>query len=226
MSVATATINAEVKPGTMSKPAENTVVRAAQPSKPRGAAKPSTGDKSLGVYYQALLSRRLALPIATVGGNVRQLLEEVANKTYGGKCGPEGYVKPGSVKVMEYSAPMLKADSVVFQATFECLVCNPVEGMVINAVAKRITKAGIRAEVPDGSNDEHPPMVIFVSRDHHFQSEPFNNVNIGDNIQVKIIGVRFMLNDDYVSAIAQLVERPQVAEKPAPKRKPRLVIQK
>lgn len=180
--------------------------------------------KSLGVYYQALLTRRVALSIASVGGNVRQLLEEVINKTYGGRCGPEGYIRPNSAKVMEHSAPMLKADSVVFQVTFECLVCNPVEGMIVNAVAKRITKAGIRAEVPDGSNDENPPMVIFVSRDHHFQSEPFNNVNIGDQIQVKIVGVRFMLNDSYVSAIAQLVERPTVVDKPVPKRKPRLVI--
>lgn len=204
----------------MSAPKENVVVSTRKTEMKRD--KPNV--KSLGVYYQALLTRRVALSIASVGGNVRQLLEEVVNKTYGGRCGPEGYIRPNSAKVMEHSAPMLKADSVIFQVTFECLVCNPVEGMIVNAVAKRITKAGIRAEVPDGSNDENPPMVIFVSRDHHFQSEPFNKVNIGDQIQVKIIGVRFMLNDSYVSAIAQLVERPSVVEKAPPKRKPRLVI--
>ena len=196
----------------MSSKAENVVVRRSEPK------------RSLGVYYQALLTRRVALPIASVGGNVRQLLEEVVNGTYGGRCGVEGYIRPNSAKVMEYSAPMLKADSVVFQVTFECLVCNPVEGMVVNAVSKRITKAGIRAEVPDGSDTDTTPIVIFVSRDHHFQSEAFNKVGVDEPIQVKIIGVRFRLNDTYVSAIAQLVEKPTVVERAAPKRKPRLVI--
>jgi hypothetical protein len=34
-----------------------------------------------------------------------------------------------------------------------------------------------------------------------------------------------MLNDKYVSAIAQLVEKPTVVERAATKKKPRLVIQ-
>lgn len=180
---------------------------------------------SLGVYHQALLTRKVALPIASLGGNIRQILEDVIDKTYGGLCGPEGYIRPNSVKVTEHSASVLKGDSVIIHTTFECLVCNPVEGMIVNAVAKRITKAGIRAEVPDGSNGETPPMVIFVSRDHHFQSEAFNKVGMDEPIQVKIIGVRFMLNDKYVSAIAQLVEKSTVVERATIKRKPRLVIQ-
>lgn len=199
---------------------ENVVVKQNDMTK----GKRSSSNKALGIYYQAMLNRRVALPIASVGGNVRQLLEDVVNKTYGGKCGPEGFIRPNSSKIMNYSAPMLKADAVVFNVIFECLICNPVEGMIINAIAKRVTKAGIRAEVPDSPDDETTPMVIFVSRDHHFQNDAFNNVNIGDTIQVKVIGVRFMLNDNYVSTIAQLVDKPSVVDKPVSKRKPRLVI--
>lgn len=180
--------------------------------------------KSLGIYYQAVLSRPIALSIASVGGNTRQLLDEVLNKTLGGKCGPEGYIKPGSVKVMTYSAPVLKAQNVAFQVAFECLICNPVEGMIVNAVVRNITKAGIRAEVPEGIQGEETPMVIFVSRDHHFKESAFNDVKVDDSIQVKIIGTRFKLNDKYVSAIAQLVDRPTVVEKVTLKRKPKLVI--
>lgn len=204
--------------------AENVKVVGTERGKGMGtgdAAKP----RSLGIYYQAMLTRRVSLSIAHVGGNVRQLLEEVINQTICGKCGPEGYIKPGSAKVMEHSAPMLKADTVVFQVTFECLICNPVEGMIVNAVAKNITKAGIRAEIPEGANGENTPMVIFISRDHHFQSTAFGNVKVDDDIQAKIIGVRFMLNDRYVSAIAQLVERPSVVEKRVVRqRKPKLTM--
>lgn len=187
----------------------------------------AANTKALGIYYQAVLTRRVSLSIALMGGNVRQLLEEYINRTITGLCGPEGYIAPNSAKIMNYSAPNLKADTVVFQVTFECLVCNPVEGMIVNAVAKNVTKAGIRAEVVDTSVDEDvsSPMVIFVSRDHHAQNAAFNDVKVDDNIQVRIIGIRFKLNDKYISAIAQLVEKPTTVEKVTLKKKPRLVIQ-
>lgn len=181
--------------------------------------------KALGIYYQAMLTRRVSLSIANIGGNVMQLLEHVINQTVCGKCGPEGYVRPNSAKVLNYSAPMLKADTVVFETTFECLVCNPVEGMMVSCVVKNVTKAGIRAEVPDGVDGETTPMLIFVSRDHHFQNPAFNNVQVDETIQVKVIGVRFKLNDKYVSALAQLVDKPATAAKPIIKgKKPKLVI--
>lgn len=185
--------------------------------------KAEVNQKTLGIYHQVLLTRRINLSIAALGGNVRQLLEQYINLNISGLCGPEGYIAPNSAKVMNYSAPVLKAEMVMFQVTFECLVCNPVEGMIVNAYAKNITKAGIRAEVGDNSDEmSTTPMVIFVSRDHHAQNKSFNDVNVNDEIQVKIIGVRFKLNDKYISAIAQLVDKPTIVK--TIKKKPKLVI--
>lgn len=170
--------------------------------------------KTLGTYYQAILARRISLSISNIGGNMRQILENIAEKTFAGKCGPEGYVKPGSIKIQAIGAPIMKADTVIFQVTIECLICNPVEGMIVNCVVKNITKAGIRAEVPEGPDGQETPMVIFISRDHHYNDAQLNNISPEDNIQVKVIGSRFMLNDKYVSVIAQLVEKPSIVEKP------------
>jgi DNA-directed RNA polymerase subunit E'/Rpb7 len=196
-----------------------------QVPKKRKESQGNANPKTLGIYYQAMLTRRISLSIANIGGNVMQILENVINKSVCGKCGPEGYIRPNSAKVLNHSAPMLKADTVIFNVTFECLVCNPVEGMSVSCVAKNITKAGIRAEVPDGVSGENTPMVIFVSRDHHFQNPTFNNVQVDETINVKIIGVRFKLNDKYISAIAQLVDKQHV-EKITLKRRPKLTIKK
>ena len=207
-----------------SKIIENTIV-APKNDNITNKPKMNVNQKSLGIYHQALLTRRITLSISSVGSNVRQILEDYVNKTVCGLCGPEGYIAPNSAKIMNYSSPVLKADNVVFETTFECLVCNPVEGMVINAVAKNVTKAGIRAEVGDTSDESvSSPMVIFVSRDHHAQSKSFNDVNINDEIQVRIIGVRFVLNDKYISAIAQLVDKPKHNADKNIKKKPKLVI--
>ena len=73
-------------------------------------------------------------------------------------------------------------------------------------LCKNITKAGVRAELNGYQNsDEIRPMVIFIARDHNFENSYFTNLNINDNIKVQVIGSRFVLNDLFISCIAELV---------------------
>jgi hypothetical protein len=97
-----------------------------------------------------------------------------------------------------------------------------VEGMLIQCVAKNITKAGIRAE---SANEVPSPVVVFIAKDHHFNNEYFADVKEGDKINVRVIGQRFELNDKYISIIAEIV-KPKVEKEFMPKVvKPRLVIE-
>ena len=99
------------------------------------------------------------------------------------------------------------------------MICCPVEGMLIQCIAKNITKAGIRAE----SAEETPsPVVVFITRDHHYMIEYFSKVEEDDKILVRVIGQRFELNDKYISIIAELVEPKKDFTAPS---KPRLVIE-
>jgi len=85
---------------------------------------------------------------------------------------------------------------------FECLACRPVEGMKIRCTIKNVTKAGIRAEISGDTS----PVVIFIARDHQYQSKYFAERKEGEDILIKVIGQRFELNDKYISIIAALVE--------------------
>jgi hypothetical protein len=151
-----------------------------------------------------------------VGDNIKQTLEKYISQNIEGKCIAEGYIKPGSTKIISYSSGELNGTDVVFEVIFECLVCCPVEGMHIECMVKNITEtAGIRAET-----DETPsPLVIYIARDHHFNNPQFSKVKIGDKIKVRVIGQRYELNDKYISIIAELLE-----DKKERVRKPRKLI--
>ena len=56
-------------------------------------------------------------------------------------------------------------NKLLFECVFECLLTNPVESMVIDCLAKTITKVGVRAELI--VDDNISPYVIFIARDHH-----------------------------------------------------------
>jgi len=153
------------------------------------------------LFSRALLHRTICVPMINVGKNINQLLETYINKNYEGKCVVEGYVKPESSKLITYSSGKIKDINIIFDVAFECSICCPVEGMLLKCTAKNITKAGIRAEI---SNENPSPVVIFITRDHHYMSSAFSKVKEGDEISIRIIGQRFELNDKYISIIASL----------------------
>ena len=47
-------------------------------------------------------------------------------------------------------------------------------------------------------------MVIFISRDHHYNHASFSSLKEGDIIKVKIIGHRFELYDEQISVLGEL----------------------
>ena len=167
-----------------------------------GRKKYSNNQGELSLFDRAIMERQVSVHITNVGKNLTQTLEKVVKNKCEGLCSVEGLIKPGSVSIRSYSAGKAVGDNICFTAIFECQVCHPVEDMVIQCIARNITKAGIRAE----SVISPSPVVVFVTRDHHYDSEYFSSINEGDHINVKVIGQRFELYDDHISIVAQLID--------------------
>jgi len=180
-------------------------------------------DNQMYIYSKSLLTRNITLPITIIGRNIKETIENVINHHYEGKCLVEGYIKPKSSKIITFSSGVIAGDNISFEVVFECMICNPVEGMNIMCVAKNITKAGIRAE---SANEIPSPIVVFIARDHHFNNNKFINIQEGDMLQIRVIGQRFELNDSYISIIGELVNSNTNTEKSNMVKKPRIVIEK
>ena len=155
--------------------------------------------------------------MTSISNKLHQTIETTINKIVGGKCIVEGYVKPGSIRVITFSSGIVKGDNITFDVVFNCEVCYPVSGMILNCIAKNITKAGIRAE---SSGEDISPFVLFIARDHYFASEEFNAIKQNEKFAARVIAQRFELNDKYVSVIAELV--PQYSDKK--ESKPTLIL--
>jgi DNA-directed RNA polymerase subunit E'/Rpb7 len=191
--------------------------------KSNGAGNENKKDTQMYIYSKSLLTRNITLPITIIGRNIKETIENVINDHYEGKCLVEGYIKPKSSKIITFSSGVIAGDNISFEVVFECMICNPVEGMNIMCVAKNITKAGIRAE----SATEIPsPIVVFIARDHHFNNNKFINIHEGDMLQIRVIGQRFELNDSYISIIGELINSNTNTEKNTGMKKPRIVIEK
>ena len=156
------------------------------------------------VYARNMISSKVHLKMSEVGDETKQNLEKKIVRRTDGKCIPEGFVRPDSVKIISYSSGVVKMNLIEFQVVFECLICNPTEGQIVECTTKTITKAGIHAEVM--TDGKYIPMKIFLARDHNYSNRTFGNIKENDTISVRIIGKRFELNDPYIVAIASFVE--------------------
>lgn len=169
-----------------------------------------------GVYARNMIQMKVHLKMSEIGNATKQNLEKKVLQKTEGKCIPEGYVRPDSIKLINYSSGVVRMNLIEFQVVFECLICNPVEGMIVECTTKSITKAGIHAEVitdkgPDAMG--YMPMKIFVARDHNYANRLFGEIKENAKIKVSIIGKRFELNDPYIVAIASLVDKDRAKAK-------------
>lgn len=156
---------------------------------------------STDIYVPTMVSRRVVLPFTAIGRNIRDVLERHLAHEFEGKCNAEGYVRPRSTQLLAYSSGDLTDHAAVaFEAMYEYQACNPVEGMLIHCVVQTVTQAGLQAHIAP----EPSPVIVFVSRDHHYSNPRFSKIRSGDEIVVRVIGQHFELNDPAVSVIGEL----------------------
>ena len=156
------------------------------------------------VYAKSVLSKKIYLLITETGANVKENIESKITSSVEGKCIAEGFIKPGTVRLVSYSSGIVNNERIEFQTIFECMICHPVEGMTMDCTSKTITKAGVHAQVVD--SDGTIPVTVFIARDHHNMNRHFNSIKENANITIKVTGVRYELNDPYICVLGKLMD--------------------
>ena len=158
-------------------------------------------ERQQSIFTKNILTRNIYIPFNSIGSNIKLNIKQVLEEKLYKKCCQEGYIKDNSIKILSYSSGIVNDVNVKFDVMFECLICRPVEGQLIECVVKNITKAGIRAIY---QNEEESPITIFIARDHHYNNEYFSSIKEKDVITTKVIGIRFELGDENISVLSEL----------------------
>jgi DNA-directed RNA polymerase subunit E'/Rpb7 len=146
----------------------------------------------------------VSIPITKIQKDMNQTFLKYLKDKLEGKCNKNGLVKKDSIEVITTSCGVIEGTSILFNVTYKSEVCNPVENMIVKCYVKNITKAGIKAELIDYKNNNYSPIVIFIARDHSYDNIKFQELKEDDTIFVKIIGTRFVLNDEFICCIGLL----------------------
>ena len=153
------------------------------------------------LFNELLLKENIEVPPHRFNNNIDNYLEESLKDKIEEKCISEGYIKKNSVNILKKSLGLLKGSrfngDINYVLLYKALVCNPKIGTTINCNVKLVNnKLGIL-----GNNG---PLTIIIGRQFHNNPSLLDEVNIGDNIEIKIIDSKYSLNDKEIKIIGKL----------------------
>ena len=155
------------------------------------------------LFFTNMCNTRVSIMPNEMNNNINENLKMKIKANVEGKCIREGYVRPGSVEIVKKSMGGMMMNhfngNILYNVTYNCDICDPKEGMIIECTVFNINKMGI---VAYGANNA---LNILAARQHHMEDENFSSIQENDTIHVKVIGVRKEYQDSQISIIGKLV---------------------
>ena len=136
--------------------------------------------------------------------SIDSLLEKKAKQLIENKCSEQGFVVPGTVKLISRSMGYFEAARFTGDANYylklEGKIVYPADGVRVICDVIRKNKMGLYA-------DYNNAIRIQVPRDLHIGSEEYEKVEIGDIIEVELKRSKFQINDPYILASAIFITK-------------------
>lgn len=133
--------------------------------------------------------------------SIQSMLETKLREIHEGKCNANGFVKPGSLKLLGRSMGAAEngrfTGNLLYDCKISCDILHPVAGMTLKANVIKVNRMGAYAIYEDAIR-------ILLARDLHIGSEAFDTVKEGDVVDVKLDRSRFQTNDAFIMAVGRL----------------------
>ena len=163
------------------------------------------------IYCQNILNEKVDIKPNELSSkrDVMEIINNKLKKKIEGKCIKQGYVKKGSLQIINRSVGKIYdghfSGDIVYKIKFSVEVCNPPEGQIINCIIYNNNKMGIIAGI--GENSKDSPLMILLPRHHHQDKDIFRDVDVGDSITIEITGKKFELNDEKIHVVGSLLSK-------------------
>jgi len=136
--------------------------------------------------------------------SIDSLLETKAKQLIENKCSEQGFILPGSVKLLSRSMGYFESarftGDAVYYLKLKGSVIYPADGVRIIGEVIRKNKMGLYVNYRDAIR-------VQVPRDLHIGSEEYEEVEVGDNIEVELKRSKFQINDPYILASAMFITK-------------------
>jgi hypothetical protein len=151
-------------------------------------------------YVPILMNVSISVPFQHAGRNMESYFVSYSEDHLEGRCWKEGFVRPGTSRVISYTAGLLEGTSIGYHVIYQMEVCYPYESMEVDCFIKSVNKIGILASVREKQN----PMILYITREHNATLD-MDEYKPGQPIKARVLGHRYEPGDPCLVVMAELV---------------------
>jgi hypothetical protein len=161
------------------------------------------------MYSTVFIDHRVSLSPKEVAAvkttdEINTLLENKIRNVFEGRCHQNGYIRPGSIKLIGKSVGIAEngrfTGNFLYNCKVSCEALYPTANMIITGRIIDKNKLGVYAVLEEA-------MQIILPRDLHDRNELeiLENVMIGDEIDIRLMKSRFKINEAFIVSVGVLV---------------------
>ena len=137
---------------------------------------------------------------------LEDLLIKKAKVIMENKCSEQGFVLPGSIKLLSRSMGYFEAarftGDVIYYVKLEGSIVYPADGVKIIGEVIRKNKMGLYINYKNAIR-------IQVPRDLHLGNEEYDSIQIGDMVNIELKRSKFAIHDDFILASGLFISSEQ-----------------
>ena len=170
----------------------------------------SAGDD--GIFTRSLLKRRVKLAAKLQNRHALDSIGEILRTNVEGVCGPDGYIRPRSVNILDVSPGIVEMSSLsghaVYNVRFTADVCNPAVGDVMTCRVENVNSYGVLAV---NMSDTRVLEVILQHAPVSFEhSESMEGIEPGDTVTLEVMCRHFKLGQRTITLVGRAVGKDHV----------------
>lgn len=164
------------------------------------------------VFNRVLCKESIKLEPKFLNNSKKEVDQRLKTKVEG-ICSKHGYIKHNSIQIHKIAPGYIElstlAGNIIYDVYFYADICNPLLGTCLKSKITNINRFGILSEAGYIHNGELITVleIIIAKNSIHVQSEiDLDQVKIGDDIRIEIIGKKFELGEKKISAIGKAIK--------------------
>lgn len=134
---------------------------------------------------------------------IKSVIETKLKEMHEGKCNANGYIRPGSVKLIGRSMGVAEngkfTGNMVFDCKYSCEILYPTADMELDVMVVKVNKMGAYTVFEEAIR-------ILLPRDLHLGNEAFDALEESKTVRVRLIRSRFQSKDTFIMAVGKLAE--------------------
>jgi hypothetical protein len=160
------------------------------------------------MYQTMYLDERVALTpnelnIIRHPDEIKSVIETKLKEMHEGKCNANGYIRPGSMKLIGRSMGVAEngkfTGNMVFDCKYSCEILYPTADMELDVMVVKVNKMGAYTVFEEAIR-------ILLPRDLHLGNEAFDALEESKTIRIRLIRSRFQSKDTFIMAVGKLAE--------------------